>query len=165
MGGMYSSSVLPKSLEVIKTLSANNATANVNLFKLNGSVIVKKIYGVLTAKTTLTNMTAVSFDMNDATATVQLTKNDGVMSTAVVGAVIAKTTVATVTAGINLAATGTIAEIVSQAEPFSPFIATQKNGANTHIRFTYTTTNAPIAATMKFFVEYEGINGGYLTAV
>jgi hypothetical protein len=156
----YSSDVKPTALENTKVLSANNATANVNLFKVFGSVNVKKIYGVLTAKTTLTNMTAVSFDMNDATATVQLTKNDGVMSTALVGATIAKTAVATTTASINLAATGTIIDA-----PLVEFIATQKNGANTHIRFTYTTTDAPIAATMKFFVEYESINGGYLTIV
>lgn len=147
-------------LETSKTLSANNTTASVNLFKLTGSVIVKKIYGVLTADTTLTNMTAVSFDMNDATATVQLTKADGVMSTAVVGAVIAKQAANTTTASINLAATGTIMDGV--ASGFYEFVATQKNGANTHIRFTYTTTDAPINATMKFFVEYESINGGSL---
>lgn len=160
----YSSLTSPVTLEVSKTLSAANTTANVNLFRLYGTVQVNKIYGLVTRKGTLSNMTAVSFDMNDATATVQITKNDGVMSTALVGAIILRNTVSTVTAAINLAATGTIKEIVSDSA-FNSFIATQKNGAVTQIRFTYTTTNNPIDADMKFFIEYESINGGYLTVV
>jgi hypothetical protein len=164
MGYQYDTGLpINYNVEVEKVLSANNTTASVNLFKLTGSVNVKKIYGVLTAKTTLANMTAVSFDLNDSTATVQITKADGVMSTALVGAVIAKQASNATTASINLAATGTIMDGVNSG--FYEFVATQKNGANTYLRFTYTTTDAPIACTFKFFVEYESLNGGYLTAV
>jgi hypothetical protein len=151
---------LTQKIDNTKVLSASNTSANVNLFKLTGSVKNVKIYGVLTAKTTLANMTSVYFDMYDSTAAVAITKNDGVMSTALVGAVIAKVAAATVTASINLAVTGTIIDAILLG-----FEATQKNSANTYIRFNYATTDAPIAATMKYFVEYESVNGGYLETV
>lgn len=150
-------------LDATKVLNQNNGTARVNLFQLTGSACIHKLYGQLTAKTTLANMTAVYFTLYDSTLNTAITKNDGVMSTAIVGATILKHTIASVTAGINLAVTGTIVE--QGIETFSAFVATQKNGANTFIAFNYTTTDAPIACTFKFFAEYESLNGGLLVAV
>lgn len=159
MAVLDSSALPPVTLEILKTLSANNTTARVNIVKLTGDVKAK-IKGVVTRKGTLANMTGVYFSIYDSTLNNAITKNDGVMSTALVGAVIAKTAVAATTASINLAATGTIIDAA-----LLEFTATQKNGANTYLAFNYTTTDAPIDADVKFFIEYESINGGYLTAV
>jgi hypothetical protein len=150
-----------------KTLSANNTAASVNLFQLTGSVIVRKIYGVLTAKTTLANMTVAQFALYDGTATSNITlPTGGTMSTAVVGAVIARNAAASVVAGINLAATGTVIDTTTTGSLLdSSFIITQKNSTNTYIQFKYTTTDAPINATMSFVVEYDAIADGALAIV
>jgi len=163
MGGFLDNINLTKSVSVSKTFSGTGATT-VNLFQLTGTVKVNKLYGILTAKTTLANMTATYFALYDGTATNAITKNDGIFSTGIVGGVIAKAAASSVTASINLAATGTIIDLA--AGNYYPFLATQKSTVNTFISFLYTTTDNPIAATMVFYVEYEQVGGaGTLVAV
>lgn len=150
-------------LDVQKTLSASATTENLNLFKLTGNVKIKKIYGVLEEKTTLTNMTDCGFGLYDGSAEVAITKLTTLaMSTAVVGAIVAKTAPNTAIATFLPATVGGVIEGASLSKVDYEFIITKKNGANTYIRFNYTTTDAPIDAKMRFYVEYESIDGGYL---
>lgn len=146
----YPSNLLFASVE--KDLNANNTTANVNLFQLTGRAILKNIYGVLTSKTTLANMTGVHFNLNDGTNTVVITKNDGVGSSLLVGGIVAKVQTTTTTAMIHTATQCNVQDLNTFTYPCW---ITQKNGANTYIRFTYTTTDAPMAAKMKFYIEYQ----------
>jgi hypothetical protein len=136
------------------TLSANNTTASVNCFQLTGSVKVLKIYAILTAKTTLANCTAASFDLYDSTAVVQITQAEGVLSGLAVGTMVAKYDDNAVTWAINDNAAGKIMEHATNPELFHMFVATQKTAANTYIRFTYTTTDAPANAVLTVYVEY-----------
>lgn len=148
-----------------KTLSANNTTQNINLFKLNGAVRVLKLYGVFTNDTTLTNITDAHWDLFDSTASVPITKATTLtLSTAIVGSVVGKITNATSNAGF---AAGTVGAVAETTEPFlvHEFALLQKSGANTYIRWNYTTTDAPINAKIKFYIEYRPIGDGYLSLV
>ena len=137
-------------------LSANNASANVNLFSFNAPFLLKRIYAVCTSKTTLTNMTGCYFDMYDG-ASVALTKNDGVLSTLAVGGIFYKNGSATTTTfSFNSASSANTNGISMYTEEC--FIVA-KTATTCYIRFNYTTTDAPINATIKFFIEYEDILG------
>lgn len=157
--------IVPITLDVTKNLTANNTTQNINLFKLIGAVRVLKLYAVFTDDTTLTNMTDCHWDLWDSTASVPITKATTLtMSTAIVGSVVGKLAGAATNAGF---AAGTVGAIAEGANPYLvyEFAALQKSGANTYIRWNYTTTDAPIAATMKFFIEYRPIDNGHLLIV
>lgn len=145
-------------------LSANNTSASVNAFQLTGSVEIMKLYAVLTAKTTLANCTAARFELYDSTAAVVLTKNDGVLSNAGVGTVIAKNAIATTTFSKADSVAGALMEAATVGT-YYPFIVVQKVAANTYVRFTYTTTDAPANAVLTVFAEWRPINGGTLVAV
>lgn len=142
------------------TMDANNTTANVNCFQITGTVQILKIYGILTAKTTLTNCTATYFDLYDSTAALEITNNDGVLSGLAVGTTMVKTAIATTTATIIDNAAGAVSDTT-----FLPFFVEQKTGANTYIRFNYTTTDAPADAVMTVYVEYRLLGGATLAAV
>jgi hypothetical protein len=147
------------------TLSASNTTASVNIFNVIGAVEISRLYGVITTKTTLANLTVGSFDMYDGTATVQLTKADGVLSGAAIGTIVVKMADNAVTWGIGNNAAAALIENTDDIS-FSKFSLVKKTGVATYIRFTYTTTDAPIAATMTIYAEYRALSSdGALTAV
>ena len=156
----------PNKSFVDKTLVANAASGTVNLWQVAKGVKVFQLGAVLLDDTTLTNMTDCGFALYDSTATVAITKLTTLtLSTAVVGAFIAKVAGAATNAGFASAAVGGIVEAGSNPLVDYSFAVAQKNGAATFIRFNYTTTDAPINCTWRFFVEYEGIDGGSLTVV
>ena len=164
MGNTYSGFALPIRLEVTKALAGSAATEAINLFSVVGKVCVKKIYGIVTDDTTLANMTDCHFNLYDG-ANVALTKATTLaMSTAVVGALVQKVDVVANNAGFLDGVLGGLLEGATPIVPFE-FTVNQKLAVATYLQWVYTTTDAPIAAAMKFFVEYEGIDGGYLTAV
>lgn len=149
------------------TLNANNTSANVNVFQLTGSVEIMRIYGALTDTTTLTNCTGAYFDLYDSTAAVAITKNDGVLSGMAVGTFFLKNANTATTMAVADNSAGAVTEPATLGKAFYPFIVTQKTGANTYIRFNYTTTDAPANATATIYVEYREPpdSGGTLTAV
>lgn len=137
----------------------------VNIFQLTGSVLIRKIYGMIDTKTTLANMTAAHFALYDSSTTVVLTAATGTtMSTALPGAIVAKVAAAATAASVNLTAAGGLLEGTTD-DCFFSFIVSQKNSANTYLRFNYTTTDNPVNIVMTFYVEYESINGGKLEIV
>lgn len=146
-------------------LSANNTTASMNAFQLTGSVAVKKLWAEITAKTTLGNLTGGSFDLYDSTAAIQLTANDGVLSGCAVGTIVAKHGLAAVTWGKLDNAAGSSLEGAAAGPVWCETILTQKTGANTYLRLTYTTSDEPIACTVTVYCSYVPLGAGSLVAV
>lgn len=147
------------------TLSANNTTASENIFQITGTVQVFRLYAEVVDATTLTNCTAASFDLYPTGgAAAQITAASGVLSGVGVGSYITKQ--ALKASAFNVADNS--AAVVNEAavnRTFTGFVATQKTGTDTFIRFTYTTTDAPINAQIKVYIEYRGLGTGTLVAV
>jgi hypothetical protein len=151
---------------VSKTLSANNTTASVALWRVTGSVLVTKLYGVVT--TVLgSNHTAAHWRLNDQTAQVDITLNTGTaLSAAAAGSLIQKLGLAGAALTLNTSAAGRVIEAATVADtPFTPFTVVKKSGANTDIEYRYSTTDAPTSGVIQFFIEYIPLSAdGALTA-
>lgn len=138
------------------TLSADGATASVNIFQLTGSVEIISAIGFVTDATTLVNCTGASLQLYDGTNTVQLTKNDGVLSGYGVGTMITKNAAATVTMAVADNSQCRLTEPSGIAAfAFYPFFVTQKLSTATYVRFTYTTTDSPISAKILWNIRYR----------
>ncbi len=150
-----------------KTLSANNTTANVSVFKIIGTVRVLKLYGIVT--TTLgANHTTAYFNLYDATTRVAITAAGGsTLSAFVAGSFVGKLGLAATAAAVQSNAAGAIIEPTTlETLDFSEFIAVKKTAAQTEIDYTYTTTDAPTSGVIQFFVEYQALSAdGAVTAL
>jgi len=148
------------------TLDANGATASVNIFQITGTIHIYRLYAEVTNASTFTNCTAASFDLWDSTSAIQITAASGVLSEVPVGTYIFKSGLATNAFDTNSAQSGSLTEQTYEgSDVFSRFIVTQKTAADTFIRFTYTTSDAPIDAALTVYVEYRELNGGTLVKV
>jgi len=148
------------------TLSANNTSANVNVFLVTGVCKVFDVHGEIIVKTTLTNCTNVYFDLWDGTVSVPLTKTTTAsMSGFNVGAFFIKD--ADVTTALTILNNNQcrINEAAVGAKEGAPFITIAKTGVATYIRFNYTTTDAPINAEVKIDLTWADIDSGIVTAV
>lgn len=138
-----------------KTLSANNTTANVSIFRITGS-IEGRIYGLVTT-TIGVNHTGAYFRLNDQSAQTDITLSTvGVtLSGFLAGAIIAKTALAATLATIKNSNVGQFYESATAGIPLlSSFFITKKNGANTDIEYHYATTDAPTTGAIQFFLEW-----------
>lgn len=143
------------------TLSANNTKASVNVFELSGTCRVLALYGRVKTVTTLTNLTAAYFNIWDGTAQRDLTLNTGaVMSGFGVGAFFAKLLRSTVVMSVQNNSFGIFVEDTSNKKQFQEFFVIQKAATATYIRFTYTTTDAPINAELEIFCEFVDEDNG-----
>lgn len=151
-----------------KTLSANNTSANVAIFRITGNVLIKKLYGIVTT-TIGANHTGAYFRLNDQAAQIDLTLSTvGVaLSAAAVGSMIARTALAATLATVKTSAAGRLTESATAGIPVNAeFEVTAKNGANTDIEYHYATTDAPTSGVIQFFVEYESISAdGLIVAI
>ena len=151
------------------TLAGNAGAESVNIFQLTGSVDILSIYAFISDATTLANLTGGHLELWDSTAAVDITKNDGVLSGMGVGTLLVKNAAASTTIGIANNAVGALTEGASLSKAFAPFFITQKTGANTYVRWTYTTSDAPIVAKLEWHCRYRpedhGVVTGTLTAV
>jgi hypothetical protein len=153
-------------IEKVITLDANNTTASVNIFQVTGTAHIYRLYAEVVDATTLVNCTAASFDLWDSTAAVQITAASGVLSGVAEESYVLKTGLAANAFAVNDATAGALSEQTYEgSDVISRFIITQKNGADTFIRFTYTTTDAPINAQLKVYCEYRCLDGGNCVAV
>jgi hypothetical protein len=147
------------------TLNVNNGTQSLNVFQVTGTVEIVKLYAELTTAGTFTNCTDAFFELYDSTASVDITNSGpGVtMSGFTAGSFMVKNAVA----GTALAASnnnvGAITE-GSTVKIFDEFFITQKSGANTYVRFTYTSTDTPVDATITVYADYIAIGSGTLVA-
>ena len=150
-----------------KTFNANNTTAYVPVFRITGSVLIKKLYGVVT--TVLGSAHTVAyFRLNDQTAQLNITLNTGTtLSSAPAGSLIMKTGLAAAAVTLKSNAAGAILEPTTLETVIpSEFVITKKTGANTDIEYSYATTNTPTTGVMQFFVEWQPLSAdGGITAV
>lgn len=148
------------------TLSANATSANVNVFQITGSIKVSSLHGEILTATTLTNCTSVYFDLWDGTTSVPITKTTGAaMSGYGVGSFFIKDSDVATALSILNNNQGRIKEAATGTRVNTEFIVTQKISTNTYIRFNYTTTDAPINATVKVDCTWSDIDSGTITAV
>jgi len=148
------------------TLSANNTSANVNIFQITGVAQVVSIHAEVVDATILTNCTDIHFDLWDGTLATALTKASpgGVLSGMAVGTMMIKTTVASTLLTVLDNATAAFYEVAGTKVP-QAFYAVKKATADTFIRFNYTTTDAPINAQIKIDIVWADIDSGTITAV
>lgn len=157
----------PLNSTVSKTLSANNTTASVPLWRVTGIVHVTKLYGVVTTNLGA-NHTAAYFRLNDQTAQEDITLNTGAtLSGFAAGGFLVKDSQAgsdPLTA--QSAAAGHVYDATTAGAPiFAQFTAQAKAGANTDIEYRYSTTDAPTSGVIQFFIEYYPLSAdGALTA-
>jgi len=147
------------------TLSANNTTASENIFQITSSIEILGIYGFITDASTLANLTAGFLEADDGTAQVDITASGIVLSGLAVDTFFLKDAVASSALSLADNAAVKVTEPVADKNAFSPFFVTQKTGVDTFIRFTYSTTDAPINAQIEWHVNWRHVNGGSLTAV
>ena len=164
----YLEQVSGEHISNIITLTGTGATS-VNIFQLTGTVEILQLHGAVLTADTLTDMTAVHWELFADAAAVDITKNDGDLSAMAVGTFFAKTGAASVTMGINDNVAAAMIEPAAGPKAFAPFIITQMTGTATYLRLTYTTTDDPIVATLGMSVRYRphtaaGVSGT-LTAV
>lgn len=139
-------------------------TVNLNVFKVIGTVRILDQWAAITDATTLTNMTDVYADVFDGTNTVDLTKSPGIiLSNAPVGTFFTKDKISSETYTLNFADQVRVAEATNKVA--APFWVTQKNGADTFIRFNFTTTDNPIDFKMRVIFQWRPFNGGQLELV
>lgn len=149
-----------------KSMTANNTTAAVPIFRLTGAVLVIRLYGVVL--TALGNHTAAAFRLNDQTLQTDITLNTGVsLSSASAGSVIAKRALATSAAQASLSSVGRFNEgSTAGTRYYGEFNLTKKSGATTDIEYVYTTTDTPTSGSIQFFVEYIPVSSdGALVSV
>lgn len=142
--------------------TAGSSPFNVPIFRVTGSVFVKRIYGVVLVVLGA-NHTAAALRTNDQTAQIQLTAVGGtVLSAAPVGSLIVKDGLAAAAITLKSSAAGAVLEPATvDQEPFSPFTVTQKTGGvNTDIEYHYATTDAPTSGQIQFFCEYVPLTDG-----
>lgn len=145
------------------TLNANNTDANVNVFQLTGATKIMLLHGEVLTKTTLTNCTKVYFDLYDGTTSVPITKTTGAdMNGYNVGAFFIKDADVLTALTILNNDQARIKEAATGNRVNAEFIAVQKTSTNTYIRFNYTTTDAPIDATVKIDCHWSDIDSGII---
>lgn len=142
-----------------KTLTANNTTVSVPLWRVTGVVRINKLMGIVT--TVLgSNHTAAYFRLNDQTAQPAITLAAGVtLSSAAAGTMVSKLGLAAAAAIASTSAAGRVVEPTTlETLDFSEFVVVAKSGANSDIEYTYTTTNAPTSGVIQFVVDYEPLS-------
>jgi len=141
------------------TLVGDNATVVVPIFTLTGSVMLTRLWGVVTTDLG-SNHTAASWRLNDQTAQVYLTAVGGTTLSAIkAGSVIVKDKLVAVALTKIDNAAGAVSEAATAGIPvFSPVIIAKKTGALTQIEYRYATTNTPTTGAIRFFVSYLPIS-------
>ena len=148
------------------TLSASGTSANVNVFQLTGTCEVTGLHGIVLTATTLTNCTSVYFDLWDGTISVPITKTNGcAFSGFGVGSFFVKS--ADVLSSLSTLQNNQarMLEAATGAKVNADLYVIQKISTNTYIRFNYTTTDAPINATVKVDITWVDIDSGVIVAV
>lgn len=138
-----------------QTLSANNTTASVPIFRITGTIQVVGLYSVVTTDLGA-NHTAAYWRLNDQTSQVNITLNTGTTLSAIkAGSVIVKKGLAAAALVKLDNAAGVISEPTTlETSYFSPFVIVQKTGANTDIEYTYSTTDAPTTGVIQHFLVW-----------
>ena len=143
------------SVVVTATITTSSGAQVIDLFKVTGSVLIKRITGHVTIAVTA-GVTAVQLVLQDTGTTVQITKNDGVLSSMPVGTLLAKTGDASKTIEISSAAACSIMDEVDPKK--ESFRATQMTAdVLTKIQMLVTAADAAQSGAVHWHIEYEQI--------
>src|SRR3989304_2923161 len=145
----------PFKVEKSHTLVGSNATIIVPIFTLTGSVMLTRLWGVVTTDLG-SNHTAASWRLNDQTAQVYLTAVGGTTLSAIkAGSVIKKDKLVAVALTKLDNAAGVVSEAATAGVAiFSPVILVKKTAATTQIEYRYATTQTPTTGAIRFFASY-----------
>ena len=149
------------------TLSASNTTVNPPIFTLTGTVLLGKIWGIVTTDLG-SNNTAAYLRLNDQTAQVAITLATGTtLSAAKAGSLLLKTGLAAAAITLKSNAAGAVFEPTTLETVIpSPIILVKKTAALTQVEFVYSTTNTPTTGAIKFYAAYLPLSDdGALRAV
>lgn len=124
------------------------------LFTLTGSVMLTRIWGVVTTDLG-SNHTAASLRLNDQTAQVYLTAVGGTtLSSIKAGSMVVKDKLVAVAVTKIDNVAGAVTETATAGIPvFSPVVLTKKTAAVTQIEYRYITNNTSLGA-MTFYASY-----------
>lgn len=141
------------------TTDASNETKVEPLFRVSGSIIVEKLYGVVTTALG-SNQTAAYWRLNDQTAQSNISLNTGTtMSSAAVGAVLTRSGLAGAALTKLDSDQGRVSDPTTlQTKNFTPFMVVAKNGANTDIEYVYSTTSTPTSGKISFFCVWQPVS-------
>jgi hypothetical protein len=145
-------------------ITGNNDSYNVNVFKIIGTVRILDQFALISEIANLTNMTGIYADLWDGTLATDLTADGATLSGLPVGSYLTKDRDAAEQYSVISAATGAVHEIGLGDDIGQPFTVTQKNGADTFIRFNYT-TNTVLDIVMQIFFKWQAVDGGKLELV
>jgi hypothetical protein len=134
----------------------------VNFFQLFGTVRIIDQAAEIVGITTLTNCSNVYASLYDGTNTEILTLDGIDLGGAPVGTVFTKDKDVTQPYSLSKSDQCRVNEVVNDRWIGKPFTVTQKNGANTFIRFHLTTTDDPIVFVMRLRFEWKPLDGGRL---
>lgn len=142
----------------VTTLSANNTTASVVMFTLTGSVILHRLWGVVTTVIGA-NHTAGHCRLNDQTATVDISSSTGItLSGLAVGTLITRNSAAAAALALDSNAVGAITDTTASQEYFTPIALIKKTGAVTTLDYRYSTTDAPTSGAITWYAEWEPLS-------
>lgn len=148
-----------------KTLTASGGSESLQLAKVHGMVMLNMFKGEITRIGTFTNMTGIYLDVYDGTVATEITLAPGPnMNGYSLGSVIIRDG----RVSDNLHQMNADQVRVRNADNdmyLRPVIINQKYGADTYLRFNYTTTDTPIDVDFNFWYRFITIAGGYLEAV
>jgi len=142
------------------TLVTGNTTHYFPLFTVTGAVEVMTLYGIVTTALG-SNVTAAYWREQDQTTQADISLNTGTtLSSASIGSVIARISVATIALSLKNSSAGGVLDPVAATAPdvFMPFVVVQKTGSiKTEIEFVYTTNNGSLGA-IQFFCGFIPIS-------
>jgi 2-methylaconitate cis-trans-isomerase PrpF len=145
-------------------ITGNNNTYNIPVFKVTGAIRVLDQYAIITETTNITNLTNVHSDLWDGSVSENLTLDGVTLSAAPVGTLFTKDQDVSKAYTVLLADQGRVNEITATKELGKPFLVIQKSGADTFIRFNYT-TNTVLDFKMELFFIYQELNNSALELV
>ncbi len=152
--------LFPNTLIDVQTLVGNNTTVNVPIFRIVGVIEVYYLWAKVT--TVLgSNLTACKFDLFDQTTSVAIASAGVTLSSLAVNSIFYVTSVGATSINSQSAATNPPLPRGSQASPQGPgggMDIGSKVGANTDVRFIYTTTNTPTSGVIEFYLCWRNID-------
>ncbi|MCP3885086.1 MAG: hypothetical protein GY700_06360 [Propionibacteriaceae bacterium] len=143
------------------TLDVNGGTESDNLFALTGTVLIKRLWGVITEATAGGDCDGVYFDVYSAGGSTVLTKNDGVLDSLGVGSIFFKELVNTSTMSKidNLSAPMFNDSATADVPQFMECIVGKDVGDLTYIRITHTSAGA-CDVDVTIFADYVPLSAG-----
>lgn len=142
-------------LQKAQTLSGSNATVKTAIFTITGGVYVLGLWFEVTT-TIGANHTAAYYELNDQTATPDITVSTGItLSGLAVGTMGIKNALTAASLLLRSNAAGTFSEPATAGIPLlSPFFVGKKTAAVTTIDYSYATTDTPTTGALLHSIQW-----------